>query len=215
LKVNAHCEPRQRYIASTQPAFGRFQKFLGLFLRGLTASKIWLISGYDFVDKRKMRWRKIMKRSATVAHNPFWVVPLAVMLALFFGCAGGYGRLEKGPEVTAAFVEHRLPSDYRFYYTGRDNMPYAIVGIRDGYRFQSKFWKPIDPDSDAFKKMVRSPYGYQQSQVRGAFLIGPDGERVGMWYSAYDFASFRVTADRAVYVHSPYNPTDFGLEKIR
>lgn len=156
-----------------------------------------------------------MKRFAVAVQHPFWVVLLAAMLGLLLGCAGGYGRLEKGPEVTAAFVEHRLPSDHRFYYTGRDSMPYAIVGIRNEYRFESKFWRPIDPESEAFQKMVKTPYGYQQNQVRGAFLIGPDGERVGMWYSAYDFASFRVTEDRAVYVRSPYNPTDFGIEKIR
>ncbi len=149
-----------------------------------------------------------MKRSAAVGQNPFWVVPVAAMLAVLVGCAGGYGKMKKVPEVTAAFVEHRLPSDHRFYYIGRDSMPYALIGIHNEYRLQSKFWKPIDPKSDAFKKMVETPYGYQENQVRGAFLIGPEGEPVGIWYSAYDFANFRVTEDKAVYVHSPYSPTD-------
>ena len=149
-----------------------------------------------------------MKRSAAVVQHPFLVVPLAAMLTFLFGCAGGYGRMEKGPEVTAAFVEHRLPSDYRYYYIGRDNMPYAVIGIRNEYRLQSKFWKAIDPESDAFRKMVETPYGYQEYQARGALLVGPDGEQVGIWYSAYDFANFRVTEDKDVYVYNPYTPTD-------
>jgi hypothetical protein len=136
------------------------------------------------------------------------------MLAFLFGCAGGYGRMEKGPEVTAAFVEHRLPSDYRFYYIGRDNMPYAVIGIRNEYQLQSKFWKLIDPESDAFRKMVKTPYGYQENPARGALLVGPDGQQVGIWYSAYDFANFRVTDDKDVYVYDPYSPTDFE-DKIR
>ena len=148
-----------------------------------------------------------MKRNEAVFPNPTWLLFLAAVL-MIFSCAGGYGRMQKRPEVTAAFLEQRLSPDYRYYYIGRDNLPYAIIGIKDGYQLKSRFWKPIDPDSEAFREMVQTPYGYQENQVRGAYLIGPDGNRVGLWYSAYDFAQFRVTEDKEVYVDNPYSPTD-------
>ena len=45
------------------------------------------------------------------------------------GCFGNYGRLKHNDDVTRAFKAHQVEPNYRYYYYGRTNMPYAIVGI--------------------------------------------------------------------------------------
>jgi len=46
--------------------------------------------------------------------------------------------------------------DYKYYYYGRTNMPYAIVGIDRDYHMQSRVWREVDHDTDQFKKMILS-----------------------------------------------------------
>ncbi len=138
-----------------------------------------------------------------------WLIAAAAMLAatVISGCAGGYGRLHRDPAVTAVFKEGRFQSDYKFYYIGRESLPYAVVGIRDGYEFRSRFWKPIDPGTETFRKMVAHPYGFQESAPYGAYILDSDGKRVGIWFSSFDLTTVRVTQDGGVYVHNPYLPS--------
>lgn len=152
-----------------------------------------------------------MKPFAAKTRRLHWLLPAAGLVLWLSACAGGYGGLNKTPDVTQMFVESRLPEDHSYYFIGRETMPYAVIGIKDGYQLQSRFWKPVDPDTDRFRKMVRSPYGHQSYPPMGAYMVGPEGNRVGLWYSTYDFASFRVTEDKTVYVYNPYDPT--GLER--
>jgi hypothetical protein len=134
-------------------------------------------------------------------------IVLALLAVAWSGCSFDYGRLNRDPEITAAFAESRFPSDLRYFYIGRSGMPHAIVGIREGYEFRSKFWKPVDPTSDMFQKMVRNPYGSDQSKPYGAYLLDAKGNRVGVVYTAFDLVDLRVTDDKGVYVFDPYRPT--------
>ena len=138
----------------------------------------------------------------------FAVLGVIVLAGLLAGCGGGYGRLNRDSAVTAAFSDGRFSSDYSFYYIGRETMPYAIVGIREGYTFAAKFWKPIDPDTEPFRKMVLHPYGFRESQPYGAHLLDANNNRVGIIYTAYDLIHLRVTDEKEVLVYNPYSPGD-------
>ena len=128
---------------------------------------------------------------------------------LFTACTLNHGRLNRDPAVTDAFLENRFSADYQFYYIGREGLPYAIIGIRDGYRFRSRFWTPVDSSAEKFQKMVKHPHGYQNYRPYGAHILDANGNRVGIWYSSYDFTSIRVTENREVYISNPYSPTGY------
>jgi hypothetical protein len=136
----------------------------------------------------------------------FATVGILILAGLLAGCSGDYGRLKRDSAVAGAFSDNRFSSAHTFYYIGRENMPYAIVGIREGYVFASKFWKPIDPDTETFRKMVLHPYGFRESQPYGAHLLDANGNRVGIIYTAYDLIHFRVNDEKEVTVYNPYRP---------
>ena len=46
-----------------------------------------------------------------------------------------------------------MQPEFNYYYTGRDTMPYAIIGIDHGYTVPSRYWIPLDPDPAQLKKM--------------------------------------------------------------
>ena len=141
-------------------------------------------------------------------------IPLTIVFGIFLVLAqsacvwSGYGRLDRDSSVSTAFAENNFETDFQFYYNGRINQPYAIIGIREGYEFRSRFWTPIESSSETFEKMVRHPYGFQQYPPYGAHILDSSGNRIGIWYSAFDFTTIQVTEDRKVYVKSPYSPND-------
>ncbi|MGD8366077.1 MAG: hypothetical protein PVG78_00430 [Desulfobacterales bacterium] len=137
----------------------------------------------------------------------FLALAAGLLLGSTLGCSSGYGRLHRDHSVTAAFEKAQFSSEYRFYYIGRKNQPYAIVGIQEGYEFRSKFWESVDPGTEIFRKMVEHPWGFQHQPPYGAYILDSKGNRVGIWFSSFDLASIRVTDDRGVLVYNPYSPT--------
>ena len=78
----------------------------------------------------------------------------AVLVALFAatmitGCLESYGRIKRSPELTQAFQSYTVEPDYKYYYYGLTNHPYAIIGIDPAYHISSKVWREIDTEQPA------------------------------------------------------------------
>jgi hypothetical protein len=136
------------------------------------------------------------------------------VLLLITGCAaGGYGRIVTDAEVTRLFTTQTVPEAYRYYQTGRSNLPYAIIGIAPNYRLVSVDWEPVEPNTEEFSRKVAFvwlPGRWDRLESpQGAWIVDAHGARVGIWYSYYPQTSVRVTPDRRVSIFSPFIP---GLE---
>jgi hypothetical protein len=123
------------------------------------------------------------------------------------GCLKNYGSVKLEKDIVGMFVDGRVPANYKYYYNGRDTMPYAIVGIKPEYRLVSKFWTPVPPNTDAFRKMARNawiqpPY---DTPVAG-YLMTPEDAEIGLWYSYYPWATIKMDGTNAVSIYSPYKP---------
>jgi hypothetical protein len=133
---------------------------------------------------------------------------LVLMAALLQGCAGQYGRLQRDTDVTRMFASSSVPDTYRYYADGRSGMPYAIIGIDPNFRFVPHYWAPVEPNTEAFARKVQfiwRPYGRaHHPQGQGAYIVAPDGNRIGIWYSMYAHTTIVVHGDGRVEVYSPY-----------
>ena len=147
--------------------------------------------------------RKSIGKKIDILFN--WMIFVLIM-AVISGCSGTYGRLRIDPEIRQSFLQKQMTSGYHYYYVGRKSMPYAIVGIKDGYVFSSKFWEPITPDSDQFGKLVGRLYGSDLSYPIGAKIMDPEGNLVGFWFSTIATATVEFKPDNHVIVYSPYRP---------
>jgi hypothetical protein len=128
----------------------------------------------------------------------------AILLSsfLFLGCLQNYGRLKHNNEVTRAFQSYQVEPDYKYYYYGRTNMPYAIVGLDRAYHMRSRVWREVDHDSEQFKKMifwvwddVRGPF-----YLSGADITDPNGNKVGIWYSGIWYAAVRFDENNRIVI---------------
>ena len=121
---------------------------------------------------------------------------------LIGGCFENYGRLKHSGEVTRAFQAYRVNPEYKYYYYGRTNMPYAIVGLDRAYHMRSRVWREVDHDTEQFQKMifwtwddVRVPF-----HLSGAHITDPNGKKVGIWYSGIWYAAVRFDKNNRVVI---------------
>ncbi|MGD9174715.1 MAG: hypothetical protein PVF29_11165 [Desulfobacterales bacterium] len=124
---------------------------------------------------------------------------------LISGCFENYGRLKHNDDITRTFQTDQVEPNYKYYYYGRTNMPYAIVGIDRAYHMRSRVWREVDHDTEQFSKMVfwvwdDPRYAYQRNFTRGAYILDPAGKRVGIWYSGLRWAAVRFEDDRRIVV---------------
>ena len=131
-------------------------------------------------------------------------VALGVLIGatMVSGCFENYGRLKHNDEVTRAFQTYQVKPDYKYYYYGRTNMPYAIVGIDSAYHMQSRVWREVDHDTEQFKKMIFWVWDdvYVPFYLSGAHITDSGGKKVGIWYSGIWYAAIRFEEDNRIVV---------------
>jgi len=132
---------------------------------------------------------------------------IILVAGIFSGCGGTYGRLRTSPEITQVFLQKQMLPGYNYYYDGRKAIPYAVVGLRDDYVMNSKFWTPIEKDSGQFGRLLDWLYGSDISSPRGAEILDPEGNQIGIWFSVYNNTRVEFGPDKQVNVFSPYSPT--------
>ncbi len=129
-----------------------------------------------------------------------FLIGISILMA---GCAYNYGTLQKNPDVARAFNMYQMVEDYRYYYSGQENKPSAIIGIHRSYSFDSKFWTEIESTPEALKKAVRRLYPVHDNPPYGAYIIDPNGKRAGIWYSSVNFATIKLKSNNRLVIYSP------------
>ena len=130
---------------------------------------------------------------------------MATFVLVIAGCEN-YGKLQRNQELTRSFENHSLPSEYTYYYYGRDNMPYAVMGIGSDYRLQSELWQVVDPQTGRFKEMITWIWTEPTYTPFGAYILAPGGTRVGLWYSSITHAAINVNEAQQTIVVIPEKP---------
>jgi hypothetical protein len=133
------------------------------------------------------------------------ILVLMVISVSTIGC-DNYGSLRRDKEVTQAFENNTLPNNFTYYYYGRDNMPYAVIGMGSEYTLKSELWKVVDFQTDRFRKMVKWIWTDHNYTPYGAYMFSPGGQKVGIWYSSINHASIDVNETQKTIVVIPDKP---------
>lgn len=121
-----------------------------------------------------------------------WCVAAVALMLMVAGCTDNYGQFVRSAEVTHAFRNGDYQPDYQYYYTGRDTMPYAIIGIDRRFTVPSRYWVKVEPQSETFGKMSGNMYGANHYYPSGSHIIDTAGTTIGVWYSSIHFYSVKV-----------------------
>jgi hypothetical protein len=134
----------------------------------------------------------------------------ALLLALilsFGGCSYNYGRLQPSSAVTAIFKADRILPDHKYYFTGPDGWPDAIIAVNADFTLVSSQWTAFEPSPKRLRNLTdyaqthygtdahHFPYGYK--------ILAPDGRKVGVWYSIWDWTTIEMRSDHEVVIYPP------------
>lgn len=125
--------------------------------------------------------------------RPLFMLTAAVLLSVgLLGCLQNYARFNRDARVNDAFRRGSVPPALKYYYAGREDMPYAILGIEPGYRNSSPLWIAFEPQPEHLIKMSSNIYGKNRYDPYGYNITAPDGTIVGIWFSSLHFPSVKV-----------------------
>ena len=156
--------------------------------------------------------RKKIKQPATPVRK--WLSAL-IFMGLFFlvgSCTSpNYGRLQSSHEISKMFDSYQILADHIYYYSGLQGVPDAIIGIHANYSLNTRVWRQVDISPLLLKKWVYRMSYVHLVRPRGAWIIGPEGNRIGIWYSARHQTSVRLEKDNRVVIVPPLPPELRGV----
>ncbi len=131
-------------------------------------------------------------------------VSLVVLsLCVLNGCTAKYGRLQGSSDVTTLFETQQILPDHAYYYNGFQAIPYVIVGIGHQYNLSSSIWHPIKLTPALLNQLTVRMQSVYSSSPQGARIIGPNNERIGIWYSTERQAMVRLRQENRIVIAAP------------
>ena len=136
------------------------------------------------------------------------------MVLLVSSCSTKYprGTIRENHAVTNIFRSAEINPDYNYFYYGIVLEPDTIMGIDKGYTVQSRFWSPVDLTTEQLQTWITTLDNAPQDTVfassymgryQGAYVLDPNGDRVGMWYSKLDWGVFEFQPENIVVPYPP------------
>ncbi len=125
---------------------------------------------------------KKMRHTAIV-----FVLILIAIHSTLTGCAAT-GRnlpITNSQEATDIWHSYEILPNYHYYFWGPVSQPFYIIGIDEKYQLTPSSWQPVD----LTPAMLKNWFNYIDPRVGfspflwGALITGPNGERIGLWYS--------------------------------
>lgn len=137
-----------------------------------------------------------------------------VLLMLTGGCAGqrNLGSLDEAHEVTSSYRSFQVNETYNYFYYGVEQLPKTIMGIDRAYRVQSEFWTPVELTPTLLETWVTRAERTRlfddfasryQGRYQGAYILDPEGKRIGSWYSRLDWGVFEFPEPGVVIPYVP------------
>jgi len=153
-----------------------------------------------------MNWQNVKKNCSPAGLTIFAAVSL--VLVLLAGCAakGDSGTLQRNQDLNNMIMAYKVLPDHNYYFSGSFGRPNAILAIHKDYQLVSDLWQGAQVDSEQMRKWIRSispedfrgPAGYF-----AAYILDPEGKRVGFWYSIQDTTTIRFLGDNKLEVFTP------------
>ena len=131
------------------------------------------------------------------------VIVCSMSMAMLSGCAQKYGSIKSNDEITEIFEKNQILADHRYYYSGFEAVPYGIVAIHNDYQLVSSTWKKINPTPAILNKLIFRMQAAYSPLPQGAWILGPEGQRLGIWYASKQATAIRRTQENQIKIAPP------------
>lgn len=155
----------------------------------------------------------------------FLEVVLLGMLVIAVGCAGvTTPNLVLDSELDYTFTSYQILPDHQYYITGSYASPSAILAIHRDYQLdnEANLWVPV-PDVNSAQMEIwignldkyRGINFWSGPEFLAAYILGPDKNRIGAWYSGQRYTTIEFFEDNRIKVYPPDLKPSTGGENER
>ena len=137
----------------------------------------------------------------TTAKTIFMFILGVLTLVWVAGCSQNSGRIHWDENVTQAFESNQVEPGYNFYQYTIGMRVFAIVGLDPKLELQSRIWRELEADTEDFKvatSRMWDDYSQVREYPRGAVIVDPGGEKVGVYFSSIRFVSINFKPENRV-----------------
>ncbi len=146
--------------------------------------------------------------------TPASVLVLFVLIFALSACAGNYGRIQENGQVNQLFKSYQVLKDHRYYISGPESRPEAILGVHQDYTLETTQWTQVSLTEKQLKEWVDGLNFYfhdlRHNYPYGSVILDPSGKQVGIWYSIWDYTPVIFKGDKVVQIYPPIMPDPFG-----
>ena len=157
--------------------------------------------------KAAIRYKKIIIR--------IWLTVslIAFSVGLLGGCTttSKNGRLRGNNAVTEIFETQQILPDHSYYINGFQAIPNAIVAIDNQYTLRTSSWQQIKAAPDVLDRLITRMQIVYSGIPQGAWIMGPNDERLGIWYSTERQTAVRLREDNSIQLAAPVPPNMRGI----
>ena len=135
---------------------------------------------------------------------------VAFSVGMLGGCSATSknGRLRSDNSVTELFETQQILPDHSYYFNGFQAIPYVIVAIDNQYTLRrSSAWQQIRPDAAYLDRLVTRMQIVYSGIPQGAWIMGPNDEKLGIWYSTERQTAVRLREDNSIQLAAPVPPS--------
>ena len=143
---------------------------------------------------------------------------LLLCMVILSACGGSYGHFQRSNDISKTFERHEVLSDHRYYATGPEARPNALLAVHRAYTLRSELWRPVEMTPERLRHLVNAMTDYLgfTPAILGAVITDPAGRPVGAWYSPYGHTSVRFEPDDVIVVSLPSIGNDrFRMDRGR
>ncbi len=143
-------------------------------------------------------------------HSALIIIIMITSMVSILGCNNLYGKIKRNPNIQKLYSDGSGLPDYNYFYTGRANLPDAVIGIDKKYRFNDRLWGKIETHQEVYKKITNLNYtSFGYADLVAGDIFDKNNIKIGIWFSNYRQAVVKKTPEGTVDVYTPYIP---GIE---
>jgi len=111
------------------------------------------------------------------------VTGTAVLALALAGCAGRYGSIRWDNGVERVFSSAQVLPGHRYYTTGSETAPDAILALRDERPLRSNLWREVPMTPEKLARLVDRMRGSRDDSPYGSVVLDENGTGIGIWCS--------------------------------
>jgi hypothetical protein len=117
-----------------------------------------------------------------------------------------YGKLKRDRDVNHIFQTYKVLPDHKYYTTGPDDIPFAIIGIQNKYKLRPGIWHKVELTTPLLRGWISKMdniYGYPPY---GSVILDDNGQQIGIWYSSKQWTTVIIEENNEIAILAPETP---------